>query len=1328
MSSVLPSWYDLDLNTSTRVLLALGQSETTRLFKTGPYFSQGEYPALAAQNVTVVVGPANHGGEGPRTVVLDQAAVDAREVAPAMVALANLWHEARPGEMLWVLDGTVSGTSFASLVDDDSPARSFSDLEAVVGVARAAGLEVDDVVWNWYNSTASGWRTFGESNAPGLLAQTWDGADYDLAVEPWDHSLFDAGGAFEEYGDGLFSRALTRLSVMGPGPSPQPGMDERVNFTHEADGALVRGRSQQLDRGALEAGAAFMADPRLGPAAGANGPSPVVVKFGDYEGGERLAGGDTAIHPSNQSIHGSPYWAMHVGAAALIASGEATEPSILGQRTSPDGLRTEVVVDLGREGVLSTMRQVTGHVSPEPSPAPHQHAIGTGFELRLPGRPDAERRPVEREGTPGEGPKARIAVLDDGSGAAPGEARTATIELVWSQPVPDGAVLEYLRGGEFSAQITAADYDRELWADLLLKHVPEWHDGTAFGYPGIPVRPQPAVDAMTLGRGASTVPGDGGVYAPTDPVEPPDRAPAIEPLSDAELAEEGRFAVEIVARDPDGDPVALSATIRGTDGAPDPAPHTLLDRGDGTGQLVWDAPAVDADATFQVTVEARAGGLSDRAVFGLTVRDAAPPPPPAAPGEALFRVNAGGGRIAADDGGPDWAADMSASPAGHAPAGEASPHLVLAGGQVDLTRGTTGVARSDDAPAAVFATNRFGQKPGPAEFGYSFDVAPGEYVVRLHLAEWWTGAAEPGTRLMDVSVEGALRLDDFDIAQTFGLRTPGTIDLATTVTDGTLDLTLASVARQAHLNALEILGAGGTGGPDPQPNRAPVPSSLDAVEARVGEAVSVDLSGAFTDPDGDALTFAASSLPPGFALSPTGVLTGTASAPGTASVEITARDPGGLSASLAVEMTVADAPDPEPPLPPATGALVFEAADIRPFQGRDQDSPEDGGAGVTVSADGSAVELHGNLWKEVSVPTFAIGVGTRISVDVEIGEVRPELVLLGLQPAGGWWQSGDATVWQLGGAHGWSRAMDLRGGGTDLGSGVTRYEIDLGALAGREESTLILVSDDDRASNGLGSARFSNVTILDGGPPPPPQPNRAPVAEGFDDVAAVAGRVLSLDLAAGFSDPDGDALDFTTSPLPDGLGLDAGVISGTVAAPGSFEVTATARDGEGLFAEASFTVTVAEPGEGPPDGMALAEAYREGPGIGSGAPIREAAGYTRGKAGPEIFVLGETRADVSSGAQPDVIVVAALSGGREHKLRALDGDVIDLRPVIQAAAFEVTEVVQLQHYVWNGRAQTGFFVDVDGGGDDFEREILVAGLDPNLTAQDLVDQGLLVVA
>jgi len=96
--------------------------------------------------------------------------------------------------------------------------------------------------------------------------------------------------------------------------------------------------------------------------------------------------------------------------------------------------------------------------------------------------------------------------------------------------------------------------------------------------------------------------------------------------------------------------------------------------------------------------------------------------------------------------------------------------------------------------------------------------------------------------------------------------------------------------------------------PPPPTNNAPaVAETIPDQEMIVGQTMTVDISGAFTDPDGDALTLRAASSNTGVAtasvsgneLSVTGV------AAGTASVTVTAGDPGGLSATQSFDADVA---------------------------------------------------------------------------------------------------------------------------------------------------------------------------------------------------------------------------------------------------------------------------------------------------------------------------------------------------------------------------------------------------------------------------------------
>ena len=98
-----------------------------------------------------------------------------------------------------------------------------------------------------------------------------------------------------------------------------------------------------------------------------------------------------------------------------------------------------------------------------------------------------------------------------------------------------------------------------------------------------------------------------------------------------------------------------------------------------------------------------------------------------------------------------------------------------------------------------------------------------------------------------------------------------------------------------------------TSPPAPPTNRAPTVSGAipDRVLVENTEA-TVDISGAFSDPDGDALRYGAASDASSVA---TASVSGsdlkvTGEAPGSATITVTATDPGGLSATQTFEVTV----------------------------------------------------------------------------------------------------------------------------------------------------------------------------------------------------------------------------------------------------------------------------------------------------------------------------------------------------------------------------------------------------------------------------------------
>ena len=121
-------------------------------------------------------------------------------------------------------------------------------------------------------------------------------------------------------------------------------------------------------------------------------------------------------------------------------------------------------------------------------------------------------------------------------------------------------------------------------------------------------------------------------------------------------------------------------------------------------------------------------------------------------------------------------------------------------------------------------------------------------------------------------------------------------------------------------------------------NRSPVPAAtLSNRTLAPDDTVNVDVSGAFVDPDGDALSFtASSSAPQVVTASVTGAFVMLAAASeGAATIRVTATDPGGLSATQPFTVTVeasVSAPFTDHPIRP--GVTPVKAVHFTEFQTR----------------------------------------------------------------------------------------------------------------------------------------------------------------------------------------------------------------------------------------------------------------------------------------------------------------------------------------------------------------------------------------------------------
>jgi hypothetical protein len=208
------------------------------------------------------------------------------------------------------------------------------------------------------------------------------------------------------------------------------------------------------------------------------------------------------------------------------------------------------------------------------------------------------------------------------------------------------------------------------------------------------------------------------------------------------------------------------------------------------------------------------------AVFLVTLNLVAASPS-AAQTAVVHRVNAGGPAVEAD---PPWTADTAAGP---------SPFLIGTASTfatthpIDLSHPSV----PPGTPQALFQSERWDPVPAP-EMAWEFPVDPGLYEVRLYFADIYLGTQAPGARVFDVSIEGAVVFDDYDIfADVGGFR--GVVKSFTVAADGVLDIDFGHVAENPKVSAIEILPAAASLG-----ELQATPSALSFGRVVVGQTVT----------------------------------------------------------------------------------------------------------------------------------------------------------------------------------------------------------------------------------------------------------------------------------------------------------------------------------------------------------------------------------------------------------------------------------------------------------------------------------------------------------
>ncbi|MCY4572700.1 MAG: Ig-like domain-containing protein, partial [Gemmatimonadetes bacterium] len=382
------------------------------------------------------------------------------------------------------------------------------------------------------------------------------------------------------------------------------------------------------------------------------------------------------------------------------------------------------------------------------------------------------------------------------------------------------------------------------------------------------------------------------------------------------------------------------------------------------------------------------------------------------------------------------------------------------------------------------------------------------------------------------------------------------------------------------------------------PNRAPLATdSLPGIEIEVGDSAVADLSEHFADPDGEPLSFSVESSDSAVASAAVsgGGLIVNATAKGTATVTVTATDPGGLAATQSFVVTVPNRP------PHAVGTIpdlrlevgdtitvdvsiyvVDPDGDLLNFTAESSDSARvvagvagsGGGAGAagglatlraiakgtaTITVTATDPEGLAVTW------TFRVSVPNRAPVtigaipDVELNVDRADTVRTAeffSDP------DGDSLAFTAVSSDSARVVAEVAGGGGRGGGAVVRVR----AVA-KGTATITVTATD---SEGLAVAQAFTVTI----------PNRAPLAIAtIPHIELQVGDTVTVTASRYFVDPDGDSLGFTAESSDSArvaveLAAGTAVLTVRALARGTATITVTVTDPEGLGATRQFTVTV----------------------------------------------------------------------------------------------------------------------------------------------------------
>ena len=472
--------------------------------------------------------------------------------------------------------------------------------------------------------------------------------------------------------------------------------------------------------------------------------------------------------------------------------------------------------------------------------------------------------------------------------------------------------------------------------------------------------------------------------------------------------------------------------------------------------------------------------------------------------------------------------------------------------------------------------------------------------------------------------------------------------------------------------------------PEPPSNRPPVAlGDIPPQTLTEGDEFQGSVDALFSDPDGDALTYSATSSNSGVVTASISgaIITVEAVTEGTATVTVTATDPDGASASLAVSFTVLarnESPVVTDTIPPQN----LTEGDTVTLDVSGNFSDPDGDEltftvestntnAATATIDGSVVTIiavaEGMAIVAVTAtdPDDAFAL-QEVMVTVEAANRAP--VAVGTIPDAGLAVGEEFTapvVQFFSDPDGDELTYAAVSGDTMVVTASMAGSLITVVGVGAGETTITVTATDPE---GLSATQTANFTVT--------AVNQAPVVVmeiPHQDLGV--GDTLTLDVSANFADPDGDSLAFTVTSddtTVATVSVDGSMVTVVGVGPGAAFVGVTATDPGGLSVTQAFAATVVSGNRAPvavgtiPDaGLAVGEEFT--------APVVQFFSDPDGDELTYAAVSGDTMVVTASMAGSLITVVGVGAGETTITVTATDPEGLS---ATQTANFTVTAVNQ----------------------------------------------------